>query len=257
MRRQTDKQKWSQTDSWAGKQTGRLHRSRCADSRDADNSSGGNSCIKVIGMLVVSLRGVTFRIWSNLEYLGWKGIVLAHSCQLSLRAVHKEIYKEMPWQSSFRGQLKLQSHPPWFPLGVNFNFPTSIPFICLGSSPPGNRITDIEHADMHTADRQTNEQRKRDLQICRQLAVEKQTIRQQKSRDTGSREADKRTADRGRADKEKQIFFPAVCRLYVYSSGESAVQTSHSSEPDMQTIAYRRKQTSKRAVMDVATDRSL
>ena len=78
------------------KQTGRLHRSRCADSREADNSSGGDFCIKVIGMLVVSLRGVTFRIWSNLEYLGWKGIVLAHSCQLSLRAVHKEIYKEIP-----------------------------------------------------------------------------------------------------------------------------------------------------------------
>ena len=121
------------------------------------------------------------------------------------------------------------------------------------------RATDIQTVNMQTCiqltDRQTS--REKDLQICRQLEVEKQIIRQQKSRDTGSREADKRTADRGRADKEKQIFFPAVCRLYVYSSGESAVQTSHSSEPDMQTIAYRRKQTSKRAVMGVATDRSL
>lgn len=155
---------------------------------------------------------------------------------------------------TFRGQLKLQSHPPWFPLGINFNFPTSIPL--NGRFPPGSRHTDSEHTEMHTADRQTNKQRK-DLQICRQLEVEKQIIRQQKSRDTGSREADKRTAERGQADKEKQICFPPVCRLHVYSSRESAVKTSHSSEPDMQTIAYRRKQTSKRTIMDVATDRSL
>lgn len=121
------------------------------------------------------------------------------------------------------------------------------------------RATDIQTVNMQTCiqltDRQTS--REKDLQICRQLEVEKQIIRQQKSRDTGSREADKRTAERGQADKEKQICFPAVCRLYVYSSRESDVQTSHSREPDMQTIAYRRKQTSKRAVMGVATDRSL
>ena len=152
----TDRQtEWSQTDSWAGKQTGRLHRSRCADSREADNSSGEDSCIKVIGMLVVSLRGVTCWIWLNLECLGWKGIVLAHSCQLSLRAVHKEIYKEMPWQSSLRGQLKLQSHPPWFPLGVNFNFPTSIPFIW--AFPPGQQ-TYRQWTCRHAYSRQTDKQ---------------------------------------------------------------------------------------------------
>lgn len=127
----------------------------------------------------------------------------------------------------------------------------------MGVSP---RAADIQTVNMQTCiqltDRQTS--REKDLQICRQLEVEKQIIRQQKSRDTGSREADKRTAERGQADKEKQISrFPPVCRLHVYSSRESDVQTSHSSEPDMQTIAYRRKQTSKRAVMGVATDRSL
>lgn len=126
----------------------------------------------------------------------------------------------------------------------------------MGVSP---RAADIQTVNMQTCiqltDRQTS--REKDMQICRQLEVEKQIIRQQKSRVTGSREVDKRTAERGQADKEKQICFPAVCRLHVYSSRESAVKTSHSSEPDMQTIAYRRKQTSKRAVMDVATDRSL
>ena len=121
------------------------------------------------------------------------------------------------------------------------------------------RAADIQTVNIQRCiqltDRQTS--REKDLQICRQLEVEKQIIRQQKSRDTGSREADKRTAERGQADKEKQICFPRVCRLHVYSSRESAVKTSHSSEPDMQTIAYRRKQTSKRTIMDVATDRSL
>lgn len=186
---------------------------------------------------------------------GWKGIVLAHSCQLLIRAVHKEIYKEMPWQSSFRGQLKLQSHPPWFPLRIDFNFPTSIPFIW--AFPPGQQ-TYRQWTCRHAYSWQTDKQAERkDLQICRPLSEEKQTIRQQKSRDTGSRqtdsrhtgsrEADKRTTDRGQADKEKQICFPAVCRLHVYSCRES----------DVQTIAYRRKQTRKRAVMDVATDRSL
>ena len=193
MRRQTDKQKWSQTDSWAGKQTGRLHRSRCADSREADDSSGGDFCIKVIGMLVVSLRGVTFRIWSYLEYLGWKGIILAHSCQLSLRAVHKEIYKEMPWQSSFRGQLKLQSHPPWFPLGINFNFPTSIPL--NGRFPPGSRHTDSEHTEMHTADRQTNKRRKgpADMQTTWSRETDNQTEKKQRYRQQRSRQAHSRT----------------------------------------------------------------
>lgn len=126
----------------------------------------------------------------------------------------------------------------------------------MGVSP---RAADIQTVNIQRCiqltDRQTS--REKDLQICRQLEVEKQIIRQQKSRDTGSREADKRTAERGQADKEKQICFPPVCRLHVYSRRESAVKTSHSSEPDMQTIAYRRKQTSKRTVMDVATDRSL
>ena len=93
--RQTNRNEVKQTAEQGSKQADCIE----ADVQTAEKQTtvpGGDSCIKVIGMLVVSLRGVTFRIWSYLEYLGWKGIILAHSCQLSLRAVHKEIYKEMP-----------------------------------------------------------------------------------------------------------------------------------------------------------------
>lgn len=59
----------------------------------------------------------------------------------------------------------------------------------MGVSP---RATDIQTVNMQTCiqltDRQTS--REKDLQICRQLEVEKQTIRQQKNRDTGSRQTD-------------------------------------------------------------------
>ena len=38
---------------------------------------------------------------------------------------------------SFRGQFKLEPHPHWSPLGVNFNFPTSIPVTFnMGVPPP-------------------------------------------------------------------------------------------------------------------------
>ena len=74
------------------------------------------------------------------------------------------------------------------------------------------RHTESEHADIQTfrqlPDTQTS--RGKDLQICKQRTVEKQTIRQQKSRDTGSREADKPTANSGQTDKEKQICFSSL-----------------------------------------------
>ena len=40
---------------------------------------GGDSNIKVTGMLVVSLWGVNCRFWSNLGCLGWKVSIFAHS----------------------------------------------------------------------------------------------------------------------------------------------------------------------------------
>ena len=72
----------------------------------------------------------------------------------------------------------------------------------MGVSP---RAADIQTVNMQTCIQLTDRlaSREKDLQICRQLEVEKQIIRRQKSRDTGSREADKRTAERGQADKEK------------------------------------------------------
>ena len=39
----------------------------------------GDSHIKVVGMLFVSLWGVNFRFWSHLGCLGWKVTIFAHS----------------------------------------------------------------------------------------------------------------------------------------------------------------------------------
>ena len=47
----------------------------------------GDSYIKVTGMLIVSLWGVNCRFWSHLESLYLP-------IQVSLRTVHKEIYKK-------------------------------------------------------------------------------------------------------------------------------------------------------------------
>ena len=45
---------------------------------------------EVTGMLVVSLRSINCRFWSNVGCLGWKVTKL----KVPLRAVHKEIYKK-------------------------------------------------------------------------------------------------------------------------------------------------------------------
>ena len=61
---------------------------------DGTGGGGGgkesDSHIEVTGMLVVSLRSVNCRFWSKLGCLGWKVTIL----QVSLRVVHKEIYKK-------------------------------------------------------------------------------------------------------------------------------------------------------------------
>ena len=40
---------------------------------------GGYSIIQVTGILVNSLRGVNYRLWSHFECLGWKVTIFAHS----------------------------------------------------------------------------------------------------------------------------------------------------------------------------------
>ena len=54
---------------------------------------GGDSHIKVTGMLVFSLWGVNCRFWSHLGCLGRK-VTIYLPIQVSLRAVLKEIYKK-------------------------------------------------------------------------------------------------------------------------------------------------------------------
>ena len=51
----------------------------------------GGSRIKVTGMLVVSLRGVNCRFWFHMGVWNRKSLYLP--IQVSLRAVHTEIYK--------------------------------------------------------------------------------------------------------------------------------------------------------------------
>ena len=53
----------------------------------------------------------------------WDGKYLNMLIQVSLKAVHKEIYQKKRGDAdlteiSFRGQFKLEPHPHWPPLGV-------------------------------------------------------------------------------------------------------------------------------------------
>ena len=105
---------------------------------------------------------------------------------------------------------------------------------------------------MHTADRQTNKQRKRppDLQttyfrVTDNQTAKKQGYRQQTNRQLRYRQQRSRQAhSRPRTSRQRGADLLPCCLLSArVSSRESGVQTSHSTEPDMQTIAYRRKQT--------------
>ena len=88
------------------------------------NARGGNSHIKVTGMLVVSLWGVNRRFWSHLGCLGWKGIICPFRYRLVLCI--KKIYKKCPdtdhTEISLTGQFKLEPHLHWSPLGVLLEF---------------------------------------------------------------------------------------------------------------------------------------
>lgn len=69
----------------------------------------------------------------------------------------------------------------------------------MGVSPPGNRHTDSEHADMHTADRQTNKQREK---TCRYADHFQQRNGQSDSKKAEIQAADKQTADIQAAEKQ-------------------------------------------------------
>ena len=86
---------------------------------DISPGEGGGGCsqIKVIGMLVVSLWGVNYGVWD--------GKLLYLLIQVSLITVHKEIYKKCPdtdhTEISLGGQLKLEPHPHWSPVGSSLS----------------------------------------------------------------------------------------------------------------------------------------
>ena len=75
------------------------------------------------GMLVDSLRDVKLQF---LVLHGFLGMKTHYICLfLSLRAVHKEIYKNavmymyvLVWSTLGAGQVKLELHPDWSPLRV-------------------------------------------------------------------------------------------------------------------------------------------
>ena len=68
-------------------------------------------------MLVVSLWGVNYGVWD--------GKLLYLFIQVSLITVHKEIYKKCPdtdhTEISLGGQLKLEPHPHWSPVGSSLS----------------------------------------------------------------------------------------------------------------------------------------
>ena len=74
----------------------------------------------MIGVLIISLRAVTADF--VLTYGVWERKSVYLPIQVSLPAVHKEIYKACCdvcfSMVSYRGQFKFEPHPHWSPLGV-------------------------------------------------------------------------------------------------------------------------------------------
>ena len=120
-------------------------------------SGGRTPHMKVVGMLVVSLRGVNFGFWSHLGCTGQNAIIF------SREGLHAKKYENIYLiciflmghsynpsflmclcfnMVSFRGKKKLGPRPDRSPLGLKFKFPTSIPtpFICGVPPPPGANL---------------------------------------------------------------------------------------------------------------------
>ena len=69
--------------------------------------------MKVVGILVVSLRGVNFGFWSHLGCSGQNAIIF------SRLGLHAKRYKNITYNVvSFRGKKKLGPCPDRSPLGV-------------------------------------------------------------------------------------------------------------------------------------------
>ena len=83
----------------------------------AGGGRGGGVALhmKVVGMLVVSLRVVNFGFWSHLGCSGQNAIIFSHEGI----GLHVKKYKNITYNVvSFRGQKKLGPRPDRSPLGV-------------------------------------------------------------------------------------------------------------------------------------------
>ena len=99
-----------------------------------DLARGGDSHIKVTGMLVVSLWVVNCRFWSHLGCLGWKVTILAHS------GIAKKFTKNALTLTTQKSPLEdglSLSHTHIGPPGFNLNFPMSFPVTFIRECPPG------------------------------------------------------------------------------------------------------------------------
>ena len=97
---------------------------------------GGGGWGWVTGMRVFSLWGVNYRFWSHVGCLGWKVTKFARF-RYCLRLCVKKI--------SFRGQFKLEPHPPWSPLGISFEFSDEHPrHFLMGVSPTPPPLSDTQ-----------------------------------------------------------------------------------------------------------------
>ena len=106
-------------------------------SRGAGRRGGGGEGGWVTGMRVFSLWGVNYRFWSHLGCLGWKVTKFARF-RYCLRLCVKKI--------SFRGQFKLEPHPPWSPLGISFEFSDEHPrHFLMGVSPTPPPCQTLNH----------------------------------------------------------------------------------------------------------------
>ena len=107
-----------------------------------DLARGGDSHIKVTGMLVVSLWVVNCRFWSHLGCLGWKVTILAHS---GMEKKYKKNALTLTTQKSPLEDGLSLSHTHIGPPGFNLNFPMSIPVTFIRECPRGNLDNSVAH----------------------------------------------------------------------------------------------------------------
>ena len=100
-----------------------------------------DSHIKVMGILIVSLRGVKCRLWSRLRCLGREVTAICsfrYRSGLCIKRFTKQCRDTDHTKiSSLVSLLSWVTDTLVIPYGFNFNFPTSIPVTFIGESPPG------------------------------------------------------------------------------------------------------------------------